>query len=107
MTPVNPSATEESNVVSVADYIRANIREYGMLIALVAIMVFFQILTNGVLFRPVNITNLVLQNSFIVIMALGMLLVIVAGHIDLSVGSIVGFIGAVAAITRFWNRKKP
>ncbi len=98
MTPVNPSATEESNVVSVADYIRSNIREYGMLIALVAIMVFFQFYTGGILFKPVNLTNLVLQNSFIVIMALGMLLVIVAGHIDLSVGSIVAFVGAIAAI---------
>ena len=98
MTPVNPSATEESNVVSVADYIRANIREYGMLIALVAIMVFFQFYTGGILFKPVNLTNLVLQNSFIVIMALGMLLVIVAGHIDLSVGSVVGFIGAIAGV---------
>lgn len=99
MTPVNPSAaTEESNVVSVTDYIRSNIREYGMLIALVAIMVFFQFYTGGILFKPVNLTNLVLQNSFIVIMALGMLLVIVAGHIDLSVGSIVAFVGAVAAI---------
>lgn len=98
MTPVNPSATEESNVVSVASYIRSNIREYGMLIALVAIMVFFQFYTGGILFKPVNLTNLVLQNSFIVIMALGMLLVIVAGHIDLSVGSIVAFVGAVAAI---------
>ncbi|PKA41332.1 multiple monosaccharide ABC transporter permease [Rhizobium sullae] len=97
MTPVNP-ATEESNVVSIADYIRGNIREYGMLIALVAIMVFFQLYTGGILFRPVNLTNLVLQNSFIVIMALGMLLVIVAGHIDLSVGSIVAFVGALAAI---------
>lgn len=61
-------------------------------------MLFFQFVTNGVLFKPVNITNLVLQNSFIVIMALGMLLIIVAGHIDLSVGSIVAFIGAISAI---------
>jgi len=68
------------------------------LVALVIIMLFFQFVTNGVLFRPVNITNLVLQNSFIVIMALGMLLIIVAGHIDLSVGSIVAFIGAISAI---------
>lgn len=83
---------------SVGDYLRNNIREYGLLVALVVIMVFFQILTSGVLFRPVNITNLVLQNSFIVIMALGMLLIIVAGHIDLSVGSIVAFIGAISAI---------
>jgi len=97
MSTANP-ATEESNVVSVGDYIRNNIREYGMLIALVVIMVFFQLYTGGILFRPVNLTNLVLQNSFIVIMALGMLLVIVAGHIDLSVGSIVAFVGALAAI---------
>ncbi len=89
---------EATSTVSVADYIRNNIREYGMLIALVVIMVFFQFVTGGILFKAVNLTNLVLQNSFIVIMALGMLLVIVAGHIDLSVGSIVGFIGAVAAI---------
>ncbi|XUY26107.1 multiple monosaccharide ABC transporter permease [Agrobacterium sp. rho-8.1] len=97
MSSANTS-TEESNVVSVGSYIRANIREYGMLIALVAIMVFFQFYTGGILFRPVNLTNLILQNSFIVIMSLGMLLVIVAGHIDLSVGSIVAFVGAVAAI---------
>nr|WP_298100965.1 multiple monosaccharide ABC transporter permease [uncultured Shinella sp.] len=83
---------------SVGEYLKKNIREYGLLVALVVIMIFFQILTNGVLFRPVNITNLVLQNSFIVIMALGMLLIIVAGHIDLSVGSIVAFTGAMSAI---------
>ena len=97
MSSANTS-TEESNVISVGLYIRSNIREYGMLIALVAIMVFFQFYTGGILFRPVNLTNLILQNSFIVIMSLGMLLVIVAGHIDLSVGSIVAFVGAVAAI---------
>ncbi|MFJ6324121.1 MULTISPECIES: multiple monosaccharide ABC transporter permease [unclassified Rhizobium] len=97
MSSANP-ATESSNVVSVGDHIRNNIREYGMLIALVVIMLLFQWLTGGVLFRPQNLTNLVLQNSFIVIMALGMLLVIVAGHIDLSVGSVVGFVGAVAGV---------
>jgi putative multiple sugar transport system permease protein len=89
--------TETPNV-SVSDYLRKNIREYGLLLALVVIMLFFQYMTNGVLFKPVNITNLVLQNSFIVIMALGMLLIIVAGHIDLSVGSIVAFIGGISAI---------
>ena len=45
-----------------------------------------------------NLTNLILQNSYIIIMALGMLLVIVAGHIDLSVGSVVGFIGALVGM---------
>jgi putative multiple sugar transport system permease protein len=77
---------------------RSNLREYGLMIALVVIMVLFQILTDGTLFKPLNLTNLVLQNSYIVIMALGMLLVIVAGHIDLSVGSVAGFIGALAAV---------
>ena len=97
MSSASP-ATETSHVVSIGDHIRNNIREYGMLIALVVIMLLFQYLTNGVLFRPQNLTNIVLQNSFIVIMALGMLLVIVAGHIDLSVGSVVGFVGAVAGV---------
>jgi putative multiple sugar transport system permease protein len=77
---------------------RSNLREYGLMIALVVIMVLFQVLTDGTLFKPLNLTNLVLQNSYIVIMALGMLLVIVAGHIDLSVGSVAGFIGALAAV---------
>jgi putative multiple sugar transport system permease protein len=55
-------------------------------------------MTNGTLLLPLNLTNLLLQNSYIVIMALAMLLVIVAGHIDLSVGSVAGFIGGLAAI---------
>ncbi len=69
-----------------------------MLITLIAIMGFFQYMTDGTLMQPLNLTNLVLQNSYIVIMALGMLLVIVAGHIDLSVGSVSGFIGALGAV---------
>ncbi|MBV1702090.1 MAG: sugar ABC transporter permease [Hyphomicrobiales bacterium] len=84
--------------VSTLDFLKSNLREYGILLALFAIMAFFQFTTHGTLLRPLNLTNLVLQNSYIVIMALGMLLVIVAGHIDLSVGSIVGFIGAFAAV---------
>ncbi len=83
---------------SVLRFLRENLREYGILVALIAIMAFFQIATGGILLRPVNLTNLVLQNSYIVIMAVGMLLVIVAGHIDLSVGSVCGFIGALAAV---------
>ena len=79
-------------------FINANIRDYALLLSLLAIMLFFQYTTNGTLFKPVNMTNLILQNSYIVIMALGMLLVIVAGHIDLSVGSVAGFVGAVAAV---------
>lgn len=77
---------------------KSNIREYGMLIALIAIMVFFQYQTGGILMKPVNITNLVLQNSYVIAMALGMLLIIVSGWIDLSVGSVVAVIGALAAV---------
>ncbi len=82
----------------IGGYILEHIREYGLLFALIAIMAFFQIVTGGVLLRPVNITNLFLQNSYIIIMALGMLMIIVAGHIDLSVGSVMGFVGALAAV---------
>ena len=74
------------------------LRDYGLLLSLLAIMAVFQWLTDGVLLQALNLTNLVLQNSYIVVMALGMLLVIVAGHIDLSVGSVCGFIGALAAV---------
>ncbi|PWC35743.1 multiple monosaccharide ABC transporter permease [Azospirillum sp. TSO35-2] len=83
---------------SMAKFLKSHMRDYGMLISLLAIVAFFQYVTDGTLLQPLNLTNLVLQNSYIIIMSLGMLLVIVAGHIDLSVGSIVGFIGALAAI---------
>jgi putative multiple sugar transport system permease protein len=76
---------------------RSSLRDYGLLGSLLLIMGFFEFMTGGVLLAPVNITNLVLQNSYIVVMALGMLLIIVGGNIDLSVGSIVGFVGAIAA----------
>jgi len=57
-----------------AGFLKANLREYGMLLSLFAIMLFFEFVTDGTLLRPLNLTNLVLQNSYIVIMALGMLL---------------------------------
>jgi putative multiple sugar transport system permease protein len=89
---------ETVSVPGHAGFIKNNLRNYGMLLSLFAIMLFFQAMTDGTLLQPLNLTNLVLQNSYIVIMALGMLLVIVTGHIDLSVGSVAGFVGAVAAV---------
>ncbi|WP_417249304.1 multiple monosaccharide ABC transporter permease [Celeribacter sp.] len=89
---------ERNKPMGIKAYIAANMREYGLLFALIGVMAFFQIMTNGTLLRAVNITNLLLQNSYIIIMALGMLIVIVGGHIDLSVGSVMGFIGALAAV---------
>ena len=84
--------------VSASTFVKRNLREYGMLLSLVVIMGFFQYMTEGTLMQPLNLTNLLLQNSYIVIMALAMLLVIVAGHIDLSVGSVAGFVGGLAAV---------
>lgn len=75
-----------------------NIRQYGMVIALAFIMGLFQITTEGIMFKPMNVTNLVLQNSYVLILAIGMLLVIITGGIDLSVGSVAAFVGAVAAV---------
>ncbi|HZG30059.1 putative multiple sugar transport system permease protein [Ensifer adhaerens] len=92
-------ATETSrDKIDILHFVKANIRDYALLISLLIIMAYFQYSTNGTLFMPVNMTNIILQNSYIVIMALGMLLIIVAGHIDLSVGSVSGFIGAMAAV---------
>ncbi len=69
-----------------------------MIIALVFIMILFQILTSGILLKPMNITNLILQNSYVLILSVGMLLAIITGNIDLSVGSVVAFVGALAAV---------
>jgi len=75
---------------------RNNMKQYAMLIALVVIMAFFQVTTGGILLVPMNVTNLVLQNAYVFILAIGMTLCIVAGgNIDLSVGSLVAFIGAL------------
>ncbi|MFU0825937.1 MAG: ABC transporter permease [Lachnoclostridium sp.] len=86
------------NLSTFKTIIRNNIREYAMVLALIVIMILFQILTGGVLFMPLNITNIILQNSYVLILAVGMLLVILTGNVDLSVGSVAAFIGAVAAV---------
>jgi len=78
---------------------RDNMRQYGMVLALLFIVAFFQIMTGGVLLNPLNVTNIILQNSYILILAIGMLLVIVAFQIDLSVGSLAAFIGAMAGVS--------
>jgi putative multiple sugar transport system permease protein len=84
---------------TVKNVFRNNLRQYGMLMALVAIIIFFQIATKGVLLVPMNVTNLILQNSYVIILAIGMTLCIVAGgHIDLSVGSVCAFVGAIVGI---------
>ncbi|MFB9760740.1 multiple monosaccharide ABC transporter permease [Ectobacillus funiculus] len=84
-----------------------NMRQYSMIMSLVFIMLLFQILTDGILLRPLNITNLILQNSYILVLAIGMVLVIITGHIDLSVGSIAAFVGAISAILMVDHQVSP
>jgi putative multiple sugar transport system permease protein len=79
------------------ELLKKNIREYGMYIALGIIMAIFTILTNGLFFSSRNISNLFNQMGYIAVLAVGMTLVIVIRHIDLSVGFMAGFLGAIAA----------
>ncbi|MFJ6538726.1 multiple monosaccharide ABC transporter permease [Paenarthrobacter sp. NPDC091711] len=81
-----------------------NTRQFGMIFALVALIVFFQIFTGGRTLTPGNVINLFNGNSYILILAIGMVLVIIAGHIDLSVGSVAAFVGvSVALAMRDWG----
>lgn len=86
---------------------RNNLKQYMMLLALFMIIIAFQFLTKGVLLKPMNVSNLIFQNAYVVILAVGMLLCILSGgNIDLSVGSVVALIGACAGtfiITWGWN----
>ena len=72
-----------------------NARQYGIVGALLIIVVAFEILTGGVLLKPNSFVSLIQQNAYVIILAIGMVMVIIATHIDLSVGSLVAFIGGV------------
>lgn len=85
-------------VSSLQDIFTKNLRQSGIYIAFIAIIGLFAILTDGVLLSPGNLTNIVLQYSYILILAIGMVIVIIGGHIDLSVGSVVALTGAVSAV---------
>jgi putative multiple sugar transport system permease protein len=73
-------------------------QKYSMYFFLIIIMIAFQILSNGILLKPLNITNIILQNSYILILSIGMVILIILNEIDLSVGSITAFVGALSAI---------
>ena len=83
---------------AITNYLSQNLRQYGMMVALLVIMVLFQFLTDGRLLFPNNVAALIQQNAYVLILAIGMVMVIVAGHIDLSVGSMVAFIGGACAL---------
>ena len=94
--PDQPAARSAAQVLLTG--MRTHMRQYGMLIALAFLVVLFQIWTDGTLLLPNNVSNLIQQNGYILILAMGMMLVIIAGHIDLSVGSLVAFVGAISAV---------
>ena len=81
--------------------------KYSMIIILAVLLVAFQLMTDGIFWRPLNITNLVLQNSHILVLAAGMLLVVLLGHVDLSVGSVMAIVGAIAGVLMVNNGISP
>jgi putative multiple sugar transport system permease protein len=93
-----PAVALHTGTSNLASLLTRNLRTSGIYIAFVAIVALFAILTDGVSLSPGNITNIILQYSYILILAIGMVLVIIAGHIDLSVGSVVALTGAVSAV---------
>jgi putative multiple sugar transport system permease protein len=111
MTTVKPSATEEMadpgsargmalhvGTSDLRTLLMRNFRQSGIYIAFVVIVGLFAFLTDGVSLSPGNLTNIVLQYSYILVLAIGMVILIIAGHIDLSVGSVVALAGAVSAV---------
>lgn len=92
INPVRNSFTERLS------HVLADLGKNGIFIALIAVVVLFAILTDGILLRPQNISNLVVQNGYILVLAIGMVMVIIAGHIDLSVGSVAAFVGACSGV---------
>jgi putative multiple sugar transport system permease protein len=79
-------------------------KNYGLIIALIFIVILFQILTGGVIFKPLNVTNIILQNSYVMILAIGMLLCILTGNVDLSVGSVAALVSAATGVMIVVNK---
>jgi len=84
---------------NIRSLVKNNMRQYAMLVALVAIVILFQITTGGILLKPINVQRLIMQNSYILILATGMVLcILTGGNIDLSVGSIIAMVSATSAV---------
>lgn len=102
MSAANSAAVKKGDdkveTQSLKELLLGNARSYGIFFALVVVIIVFQILTGGRLLNPNNVVALFQQNAYVLIAAIGMLMVIIATHIDLSVGSVVAFIGGVGAL---------
>jgi putative multiple sugar transport system permease protein len=111
-SPQNPAAPQQRRDTTppppglrerVSAFLMSHVRQSGMVIALAAIVLLFQVWTDGILLKPLNVTNIIQQNGYILVLAIGMVIVIISGHIDLSVGSIAGFIGAMSGVLMVRN----
>lgn len=99
MTQSNESKSQGTGLISeLLHLLKKNIREYGMYIALVVIIAIFAVFTKGIFISPRNISTLLNQTGYIIVLAIGMTLIIICKYIDLSVGFTAGFLGAVSAI---------
>lgn len=87
-----------NKVKEIKKLITQNLEKFGMVIALIGLVLIFSFLTGGTSLSPLNVTNIIMQNSYIIILAIGMVLVIITGEIDLSVGSVAAFVGAIAGV---------
>lgn len=96
-TPVIPPAPEQGGA-GLGAFLSGRLRQVGIFLALIAIVILFQVLTHGTLLTPRNVTSIIGQNAYVLILAIGMVMIIIAGHIDLSVGSVVAFVGAISGI---------
>lgn len=89
------TATSRSEVLS---FLSSRLRQIGIFLVLIVIVILFQVLTEGRLLTAGNVSNVIVQNSYILILAIGMVMIIIAGHIDLSVGSVAAFVGAMSGV---------
>ena len=104
------NATKEStekSTINIKEKVLDIFSKYSMVIILIALLIAFQMMTGGIFLRPLNITNIVLQNSHILVLAAGMLLVVLLGFVDLSVGSVMAFVGAIAGMMMVNNHMSP
>jgi len=103
------TSPNENSLSKISQRLRINTQTYGLIFALIAIWVFFSIMTDGIYLSPQNFSNIFRQMTITAILSVGMVLVIVATHIDLSVGKLAGYISVIVAYLQayYWNKVMP
>ena len=99
--------SKEKSTINIKEKVLDIFSKYSMVIILIALLIAFQMMTGGIFLRPLNITNIVLQNSHILVLAAGMLLVVLLGFVDLSDCSVIAFVGAIAGMMMVNNHMSP